>query len=384
MSTPIPADGWTPQRRQLRREALGEDLCRFRELIAALGSGERSGRALSRAEATEAVDHLLAGRCTEAQAGAFLIAHRLRRPVPQELAGMLDSYRRQGPRLAPIQRRVLSFGVPFDGRVRSAPLLPLLALLLAAAGAAVVLHGGGPMPVKYGLTAGEALAALDVDLRDLPWSAVERLFGEEGLALMHQPRHFPAAERLVPIREQIGKRPPIATLELLWSCYAGPCLQVSGFVHAPTEGLAWEALAAAGQDELLMVKGVEGGAELPTNRVAIASHRQGGLPERLILRARDHGLWAPETALESQDQWRGQALQALQAAGPLLNGLLWNGGFLLWRAGIAESLEDGLAQAERLVRDGAVERLRREVSRRLAEAARVRTPAGPPADPAGC
>ena len=132
----------------------GRTCCRFRELIAALGSGERSGRALSRAEAAEAVDHLLAGRCTEAQAGAFLIAHRLRRPMPQELAGMLDCYRRQGPRLAPIQRRVLSFGVPFDGRVRSAPLLPLLALLLAAAGAAVVLHGGDPMPVKYGLTGG--------------------------------------------------------------------------------------------------------------------------------------------------------------------------------------------------------------------------------------
>jgi anthranilate phosphoribosyltransferase len=248
----------------------------------------------------------------------------------------------------------------------------------------VVLHGGGPMPVKYGLTAGEALAALDLDLRDLPWNAVERLFAGEGLALLHQPRHFPAAERLVPIREQIGKRPPIATLELLWSCYEGPCLQVSGFVHAPTEGLAWEALAAAGQDELLMVKGVEGGAELPTNRVAIASHRQGGLPERLILRARDHGLWAPETALESLGQWRGQALQALQATGPLRNGLLWNGGFLLWRAGIAESLEEGLALAERLLRDGAVERLRRHLSGRLAEAEQVRTPSGPTADPAGC
>jgi anthranilate phosphoribosyltransferase len=132
------------------------------------------------------------------------------------------------------------------------------------------------------------------------------------------------------------------------------------------------------------VKGVEGGAELPTNRVAIASHRQGGLPERLILRARDHGLWAEETALESLGQWRSEALQALQSTGPLRNGLLWNGGFLLWRAGIADSLEDGLALTERLVRDGALEHLRRHLSGRLAEAQWVRTPAGPPADPAGC
>jgi anthranilate phosphoribosyltransferase len=384
MSTPTPAEEWTAHRREQQRQALGEDLCRFRELIAALGSGERSGRALSRAEAGEALDHLLDGRCTDAQAGAFLIAHRLRRPEPQELAGMLDSYRRRGPRLGAIPRRVVSFGVPFDGRVRSAPLLPLLALLLAAAGAGVVLHGGGPMPVKYGLSTAETLAALDLDLRDLPWSEAQRLFAQEGLALMHQPRHFPAAERLVPIREQIGKRPPIATLELLWSCYEGPCLQVSGFVHAPTEGLAWEALSTAGQDDVLMVKGGEGGVELPNSRVAIASHRQGGVPERLILRARNHGLGAPEVALETLPQWRSQAHEALRATGPLARGLLWNGGFLLWRTGIRDNLEEGLLLAERLLRDGAVENLHRHLIARLALRPGGRPPAEPPPDPAGC
>jgi len=215
MPTPSPGGEWTKQRRQERAEALGADQRRFRELIAALGSGERSGRALSRAEAGEALDHLLDGRCTDAQAGAFLIAHRLRRPEPQELAGMLDSYRRRGPRLGASPRRVLSFGVPFDGRSRSAPLLPLVALLLVAAGAGVVLHGGDPMPVKYGLTTAEALAALGLELRGLSWDAVNRRFAAEGLALLHQPAHFPAAERLVPLREQIGKRPPVATLELL-------------------------------------------------------------------------------------------------------------------------------------------------------------------------
>ena len=61
--------------------------------------------------------------------------------------------------LAATQRRGLSFGVPFDGRSRSAPLLPLVALLLVTAGVGVVLHGGGPMPVKYGFTTAEALAA---------------------------------------------------------------------------------------------------------------------------------------------------------------------------------------------------------------------------------
>lgn len=384
MSTPSSREAWTPQRRQQQGDTLGADRCRCRELVAALGSGERSGRALSRAEAGEALDLLLDGRCSDAQAGAFLIAHRLRRPEPQELAGLLDSYRRRGPRLAATPRRVLSFGVPFDGRSRSAPLLPLVALLLVTAGVGVVLHGGGPMPVKYGFTTAEALAALDLDRRDLPWSTVNRHFTQEGLALMHQPAHFPAAERLVPVREQIGKRPPIATLELLWSCHDGPHLQVSGFVHAPTERLARLALAATGQDELLLIKGMEGGVELPTNRVAIASQRQAGDSERLILRARDHGLGAPEVPLESVGQWQGQARDALNASGPLAAGLVWNGGFLLWRAGISESLQAGLTLAERLLEDGAVEQRRRQLADGLALTAGDSPPAGERPDPAGC
>jgi anthranilate phosphoribosyltransferase len=198
------------RRHRSDRQAPGER--RLRDLLAAIGSGERTGRNLSREEAAEALELLLAEEVNPAQAGAFLIAHRLRRPHYQELAGMVDTYRHLGPRLAAAGRRTVSFGVPFDGRSRTAPILPLTALLLAAAGLGVVLHGGDPMPVKYGLTQAEALAALALDLRGLDWPRAQGLFNRHGLALLHQPRHFPAAERLVPVRVAIGKRPPIATL----------------------------------------------------------------------------------------------------------------------------------------------------------------------------
>ena len=362
-----PGDGLISERRGRYSEQLGADTLRFRELIGKLGSGERTSTGLSREEAAEALDRLLQGRVSDAQAAAFLISHRLRRPEPQELAGLIDSYRRQGPTLQPAGRRVVSFGVPFDGRCRTAPVLPLTALLLASAGLGVVLHGGEPMPVKYGLSNGEALAALGLQLRRLDWPAVQAGFASCGLALLHQPRHFAAAERLIPIRCQIGKRPPIATLELLWSCCPQVDLQVSGFVHAPTEALAWEALAAVGQAEVLMIKGLEGGVDLPTSRVAIAAHRRAGqeTPERLLLQARDHGLRTPEVELTSLEAWRDQALAALVGKGPLRQGLIWNGGFQLWRAGLAATLAEGVEQAEALLAGGTVERWRQACSARL-------------------
>jgi anthranilate phosphoribosyltransferase len=338
---------------------------RLRELLAAIGSGERTGRNLSRDEAAEALELLLDGAVNPAQAGAFLIAHRLRRPQPQDLAGMLDTYRRLGPRLETRGRRTVGFGVPFDGRSRTAPILPLTALLLAAAGLKVVLQGGDPMPVKYGLTLAEALAALDLELGQLPWTGVQELFDRHGLALLHQPLHFPAAQRLVPLRVAIGKRPPIATLELLWCCAGPAALQVSGFVHAPTETLSHAALEAVGVMEGITVKGLEGGVDLPTSRVAIAAHRQGERLERLLLQARDHGLRAADVELTTLERWRDQALAALGGEGPLLDGLLWNGGFQLWRAGLSPDLAAGLAAAEGLVRDGRVEALRRQLAEAL-------------------
>jgi anthranilate phosphoribosyltransferase len=353
-------------RRSLRQQALGADTLRFRELIAKVGSGERTSTGLSRAEAAEALTRLLQGQVQPAQAGAFLIAHRLRRPAACELAGMLDAYRALGPQLPASPRPVISFGVPFDGRCRSAPVLPLTALLLNAAGMAVVLQGGDPMPVKYGVTNAELLAGLGLPLADLDWPAMQELFAHQGLALLHQPRHFAAAEALIPIREQIGKRPPLATLELLWSCCPVPHLQVSGFVHAPTEALMHDTWALVHQANGLTIKGLEGGVDLPTSRVSIAAHHRGsGTAERLILQARDHGLRAEEPPLTSLAAWAAAARDALQARGPLLKPLLWNGGVLLWRSGLQPSLEAGLAEAERLIRCKALEDRRLQLAQRV-------------------
>lgn len=354
------------ERRTAANQQLGANHLRFRELIAKVGSGERTSTGLNRAEAAEALERMLLGKATGAQMGAFLIAHRLRRPSSEELAGMLDAYRRLGPQLPAGSRAVISFGAPFDGRSRTAPLLPLTALVLAAAGLGVVLHGTNPIPVKYGATNGELLEGLGLPLRRLAWPQQQRLFKRRGLALMQQPVHFPAAETLVPIREQIGKRPPIATLEMLWSCHPSPNLTVSGFVHAPTEVLAGETWAQTGQREGLTVKGLEGGIDLPTSRVAVAAHWRAGKAERLLLQARDHNLRAAEPELTTLNHWRELGLSALRGDGPLATGLIWNAGFYLWRCRHGASLEAALAEAEALVRDGRAEALRRHLADELA------------------
>jgi anthranilate phosphoribosyltransferase len=352
-----------PQQRRLQhQQALGRQAARFRDLLAKVGSGEHTSTGLSRGEASESMDLMLGEGVSDAQLGAFLIAHRIRRPQPIELAGMLDSFRRHGPQLQTSGRRPLCFGVPYDGRNRTAPLLPLLAVLLSAAGIPVVLHGGAPMPVKYGLTLAELFAALGVEWRQLSLTQLQQRLDDHGLALSHQPQHFPAAERLVRIREEIGKRPPVASLELLWTPHQGDHLLVSGFVHPPTESRAWEALSAAAETDVLLVKGLEGSTDLPTTRAGICSRLRHGEPQRLLLHPREHGIDAAEVPFESLEHWRSLALAALAGAGSLAPALRWNLAAYLWFAGAHDQLSHALEQADALLQAQAglrqLERLR--------------------------
>ena len=327
---------------------------RFKQHLRKVGSGEHTSKGLSREEAADALALMLREEATPAQIGAFLIAHRIRRPEPQELTGMLDTYRSMGPVVhSPAdQRRPLCFGMPFDGRTRTAPIYPLTSLVLVACGQPVVLQGGDRMPIKYGITALDLFRLLDLNLGGLPLSTVQEGFNTHGFALIHQPDHFAIAETLIHYREELGKRPPVASLELLWTAHQGDHLLVSGFVHPPTESRAWEALRLAGETDLLTVKGLEGGTDLPIGRACITARVRNGQAERLILHPRDHGCHNADVVWSSESTWKSQAFEALSNRGPLSEALRWNAGAYLWNAGLSDNLNSGIAMATTALEQG--------------------------------
>lgn len=327
---------------------------RFKTHLRKVGSGEHTSKGMSREEAADALQLILDQEATPAQIGAFLIAHRIRRPEPQELTGMLDTYRDRGPvlRSAPGARPPICFGMPFDGRTRTAPIYPITTLVLLACGQPVVLQGGDRMPIKYGTTAIDLFAELGLDLRGLPLNQVQEGFDRLGFALIHQPDHFPAAESLISYREELGKRPPVASLELMWTAHQGDHLLVSGFVHPPTESRAWEALRLAQETNLITVKGLEGGTDLPIGRACITAKVIGEKAERLILHPRDHGCHEADVEWIDEATWRQNALAALNNTGPLLKAAVWNAGAYLWFSGQAPTLSDGLSQAGAALGDG--------------------------------
>jgi anthranilate phosphoribosyltransferase len=331
----------------------------FRDLLRKVGSGSHTSEHLTREEAAAATRMMLQQEATPAQIGAFMIAHRIKRPTGEELAGMLDAYDQLGPSLSAISSVTLPIvmGIPYDGRSRTAPLSPLVTLIVTAAGCPVVLHGGRRMPTKEGIPLVEIWQALGIDWSTLALEQVQTIFAETKVGFVYLPTHFPLANQLVPYREQIGKRPPFATVELFWCPYKGESLLVSGFVHPPTEEMARSAFALRGTERFITVKGLEGSCDLPRDRTCIIGVNQeldGEFTfERLLLHPRDYGFAAeevpllptPKLVVEMQAVLQGSQTELSQAA-------IWNSGFYLWRSGLCSSLEAGFAHAEEVLASG--------------------------------
>jgi anthranilate phosphoribosyltransferase len=342
----------------------------FRNLLKKVGSGNHTSENLSRTEAFQATKMMLLGEATPVQIGAFLISQRIKRPTGEELAGMLDAYDELGPKLQAIsyERPAIVLGIPYDGRTRTAPISPVTALLLATVGQPVVMHGGDRLPTKYGLPIVEVFQGLGVDWTGLTLSESQLVFEQTGIGFVYTPKHFPLNNSMWEYREQLGKRPSFATMELIWCPYAGKAHVIAGFVHPPTEAMFQEALGLRGVTEFTTVKGLEGSCDLPRDRTAIIglfTRTSETLEiERLQLAPRDYGFTSKNVSLGSTEELVSDMQAVLLGKKvELMETALWNGGFYLWRCGVSENMQEGIAKAEELFSCGAVAEKLQEVIR---------------------
>ena len=338
----------------------------FREFLKKVGSGVHTGEDLTRVESMAATKMMLLAEATPAQIGAFMIAHRIKRPTGEELAGMLDAYSELGAKLQPVnfENQPIVMGIPYDGRSRTAPISPITALLLVTANRPVIMHGSDRSPTKYGLPLIEIWQGLGVDFSKLSLAQTQQVFETTGLGFVYLPQHFSQAQVIFDYRDQIGKRPPFATMELVWCPYNGDAHIIAGFVHPPTEGMFQGALTLRGTSIFTTVKGLEGSCDLPRDRTAIIGiFADNKLVEHLHLSARDYDFSNKNVPLTSTPELVAAMQTVLQGKpSELMQSALWNGGFYLWRSGICEDMRSGIAKAEELLIGGEVAQKLEEMS----------------------
>ena len=231
--------------------------------VQALGRGATLRRDLTREEACDALDRILGGSATEAQTGAFLIAQRVKGECADEISGFADAVRQRW--MEPVPHSVaplLDLAVPYDGKERTAQLVPAVALTLAACDLPVMLHGDENVPTKAGVTIGAVLDRLGV-ATDLSPTEAGCMLEADGVAYCGAARFMPAWHGLLPTRWEFGLRTVLNTVEKLVNP-AGADWQVTGFYH--TKYIDHVRAAQTGGQASWIVQGEEGSIEMRSGR----------------------------------------------------------------------------------------------------------------------
>ncbi len=184
----------------------------FREILKAVGTGPKGSRGLSADEAQKAFEWILSGKATPAQTGGMLLAIRTKGETAGEMEGFLRCLQHFCHVPAAHQPvRALDLGSPYDGHVRNPGLWIPAAIMAAAAGQKIILHGFQHLPAKFGVGLIPVWKEIGMSLSD-PSRAREDL-EKNGIICLSQQDAYPDLAAIAPLRGELGLRTIINTVE---------------------------------------------------------------------------------------------------------------------------------------------------------------------------
>ena len=238
--------------------------------IKEIGRGKDGARPLSREQACDLLGEVLDGTVTDLEVGAFCLAMRIKGETPQEMAGFLDALRSR-MNLVPDGGSAVVVLPSYNG-ARKLPLLtPLLGLLLAREGVAVLIHGTPTEDSRIFIT--EVLQALKIHALPAPESIAPG-------AMVFVPTEVlcPALKRLLDVRRVVGLRNPAHSLVKVMNPCQGKALVVSSYTH-PEYAISMAQTFELTHTHALLLRGTEGEVVADARRVPqmdafINGHRQ--------------------------------------------------------------------------------------------------------------
>ncbi|MBE2220051.1 MAG: anthranilate phosphoribosyltransferase, partial [Anaerolineae bacterium] len=278
------------------------------------------------------------------------IAQRVKGEAVDEINGFIDAARAEFIQFAqPNVEGLLDLAVPYDGKAKTAQLAPAIALILAAAGVPVILHGDENIPTKAGITPGAILAELGVCTNGNVAHA-SQMVENVGIGFIGAAQYIPAWHNLTPIRNQFGLRTVMNTVEKLFNPFNAP-YQISGFFHA--NYIERIRTTQTGLKASWMVQGEEGSIEMAAGRrthiYAVAA------ADDVVLDPADVGLVERERlslppVLADHVAVTTAVLQ--NASSAATEQTLYTVGTILSLLGKTESVAAGFAHARQLVAQG--------------------------------
>jgi anthranilate phosphoribosyltransferase len=332
----------------------------MQEFIAKIAKGPKASKDLTWDEAKRAMQALIEGDATPAQAGAFLVAMRFKMESVTELAAFTAAARSYvAPLSIPPELTVVDLP-SYAGKQDTFHALTGAAILAAAAGGAILMHGYDGVPGRPGNAA--VLKTLGIPI-DLEPKAVANLVSKQGFAYLDIALYHPPVYRFLEMRQELGVRNVFHPIARLLNP-ARAASQVIGLTHPLHFEKTAEAIRMLGMARALVVRGVEGDPELS---IAMATKVLELRDERiapLTLAPKDAGLaLSPSREMAGfPSEHREKEADLLrrilhnQISGGKRDWVLLNAGLLLYAAGQGASLGDCVSLARRALEEGAAAR----------------------------
>lgn len=287
----------------------------MQRFIAKVGKGQKAWKDLTWQEAKQAMRLLIEGEATPAQVGAFLLAMRIKMESVAELAAFTAAVREYVEPL-PVPGHIPLVDLPtYAGKQDTFHASIAAAIVAAAGGAAILMHGHEAVPDRPGTA--PVLAKLGIPTDLLPKRAVEEL-ASKGFAYLDIALYHPPIARFLDLRQELGVRNFFSPVARMLNPARAPS-QVIGLTHPPYFEKTAEALLMLGCRHALILRGVEGDPELSIAGVTKLLEVRGERIFPLTLLPKDLGL-----PLGSLREMAGFPRAKMGQEAALLRGILHN------------------------------------------------------------
>jgi anthranilate phosphoribosyltransferase len=311
------------------------------------------GRDLSRTQARQVMEAIMAGQATPAQIGGILVALRVKGETADEIAGCAEAMRSHALPVRPRRDDLVdTAGTGGDG-ARTFNISTAAALVAAAAGAGVAKHGNRAVSSASG--SADVLEALGFRLEQEP-ARIARSIDELGFGFLFAPSHHPAMRHAAPVRKELAARTVFNVLGPLTNP-AGARAQVVGVYAPELVSTIADVLARLEARHAFVVHGAGGVDELSPAGPNLVCEVVGGRVARREIDPAEFGVprCRPEDLVGGLPAENAETVRAILtgAPGPKREAVLLNAAGAIAAGGHAENLADGYRIAAEAVDSGA-------------------------------
>lgn len=296
---------------------------------------------------------IMTGEASQAQIGGFLIGLRMKGETVEEIAAAAGVMRELAAHVEVSGEHLVDTCGTGGDATGSFNISTASAIVAAAAGARVAKHGNRSVSSSSG--SADVLEAAGVRL-DLTPSQVARCIDEVGVGFMFAPAHHGAMKHAIGPRREMGVRTIFNVLGPLTNPAGAPNQVVGVFAEHWLEPLA-RVLGRLGSRHVLVVRSEDGMDEISVGAPTQIAELRGGEVSRYAVQPEQFGLArADVSALKVASAEESLAVIRSVLAnqpGPTQDVVALNAGGAIYTAGLADTLQAGVARVQEVIESGA-------------------------------